>query len=1069
MTSKMTKSHVFTSLVLAFLAMVSSADADEGNCEMVPFEDGRSIVYSCVEVTLDNLQSIPNEAEWIQFSVSKLPSIPKGAFSRFNLRRLSFYNCDVRHIDPEAFEGLVNLRWLTFYGLTINVVRASWFKGLTSLTYLSMENNQIMYIEPNVFPHILNLEYLSVENNELSCLPHHALAPLRKLTHIRTRKNPWLCNCYKELVIWMKNRRINMGAKDTLSKFKYECMKDFGVRSSNSESYTYKWTALHSEEYKNSSALQTEYVTLSSTELSRIPDNTESISFEKTKIRMIQNFAFFRFGNSLRSLNFSSSSIGQIEPEAFVGLSKLEQLILFNNSISTVESEWFKDLYELKELVLDGNSITHMPEILFLSLGNIETLSLNGNKIQCLSIDSFSFLKKLKYVNIENNPWNCNCQKEFRAWLDKQQIGYKISTGKCTNEKIENNQHPSETKYENSMNEHKSGSVVTEINNQKAETTHTSVIQSTEDFPTHFGNYYEEQNEEIAKNEAQHEQSKEIISYEHYYNKTEWQHQQSQHNVQQGQQEQQPQQQTIQMQEHREQIWNPSNWEHGQPPPTGCTALETNVDGVIEILRKDKFGPFGNCRIVTLRSSFVRESYFCSDATLSDLSRIPEQAESIIFQNSAIPHLLDNSFANFGDNLRVLELTNCRIEHIAHRAFSGLMNLLELNLNLNHITEVRTSWFETMPSLRRLSLSCNRIHRIENGVFFFLKNLEYLDIRNNKLNSIGTEAVSSMSSMRTMAIDNNPWTCLILHKLVEWMNDRDINYDKNRLKLNLSWDCIGDSAVHLPSRSNGTGGIPGMTSTTSPTLPSPSPLPPRPPRPHRCTFEPKSNYGNNNCECVDGDLGVLEEIPNTAERIKITNAVIPQLPADAFARFTNLRELLFYNCSIEDIDQLAFRGLRKLESLTFVDNRIPIVRSAWFSELTALNKLQLARNSVTEIEADTFSYLPNLQILSLQENSIDCIYTESLSHLKNLKVASFQENPWKWGCLKGLEDFVQRRNVSATKFNIYHGRVINCGICKIKESTAESLTSSEETTNTAAISMVNMICVSIAMLIFARF
>ncbi|XP_046473489.1 slit homolog 1 protein-like [Neodiprion pinetum] len=1102
MTSKMTKSHIFTSFVLAFLATVSSANADGGKCEMLLPQDGRSIVYSCVEATLDHLQSIPSEAEWIQFSVSKLPNIPKGAFSRFNLRRLSFYNCDVRHIDPEAFEGLVNLRWLTFYGLTVNVIRASWFKGLTSLTHLSMENNQIMYIEPTVFLRIPNLEYLNIENNELSCLPYHALTPLRKLRNMRTRKNPWLCNCYMELVVWMANRQINMGAKDALSKFKYECMEDFGPRSSISELHTYKWTALSSEEYqkmyKNASSSQTEYVSLSSTELSRIPDNTESINFERTKIRMIEDFAFFRFGNSLRSLNFSSCSINQIEPEAFVGLSKLEQLVLFNNSINEVKSEWFKDLYGLKELVLDGNSITHIPQSLFQSLGNIETLSLNGNKIQCLSTDSFSFLKKLKRVNIEDNPWVCNCQKEFRAWLDKKQIGYKMSTGKCTNEKIEKNLHRSETEYESGVNEHKSGSVVTEIKNQEAETTHGSVIQSNEGFPTHFGNYHEEQNEEIAKNEAQHEQNKKITSYEHYLNITERQQQQSEYKMQQQhsqktmqqqqseykmqqqhsqqtmqQQQQQeliqPQsQQTIQMQEHREQNWKTHNWEYKPRPQTGCTALGTDLDSVTEISRKD-FGPPGDCRIVKSRWSFVRRSYLCSDATLSNLSRIPEQAESITVQNSVIPHLLDNTFARFGGNLRVLELINCSIQHITPRAFAGLVNLQELNLNLNYITEVRTSWFEAMPSLRRLSLSCNHIQRVENGVFFLLKKLEYLEIRNNRLNSIGTESVSSMSSMRVMAIDNNPWSCLNLHKLVEWMDSRDIYYDKNRLKLGSHWDCIGSSTVYSRDGSNvTTGGIPGSTSTTSPTLP---PLPPPPPhslRSYRCTFDLNSQYGINSRECVGGDLHVLEEIPSNAERIKITNAMIPQLPADAFARFTNLRELLFYNCSIEDIDQFAFRGLRKLQLLTLVDNRIPIVRSAWFSELNALTKLQLARNSVTEIEADTFSHLQNLQELSLKDNKIDCIYTESLSPLKNLKVASFEENPWKWGCLKGLEDFVQRRNVSATKFDTYHGRVINCGICYTKEGTAVPITNSKGTTNTS-ISAVNVICVSIAMLIFTKF
>ncbi|KZC11390.1 PREDICTED: slit homolog 1 protein-like [Dufourea novaeangliae] len=418
-------------LLWALVALIGRVDC---KCSIAPIaDDERSIAYACTHGDLNDLDEISSEAEWIEFSVSRFLHIPDNAFGRFrNLRRLSFYNCHVNFIAPDAFAGLNRLEWMIFHGTGIHVARTAWFRPLDNLRKLILDRCGLVHIEPDVFRVLPRLEVLGLRDNDLDCLPTEELAYLRALRSVRIDGNPWLCECRQRLDRYLRDRSINQEVECSREIHlcrRYQCMTHIGFPILPSTFTTQQLTNYNRE---RTTIRGSQFQTNVFTSLDRLPDKTTWIEISGLTMEKLPRYGFFRFGNSLRSLDLNDCRIQTIETGAFAGLHRLQRLSLVGNHFTAVGADWFRDLLNLQQLILQRNDIEQIERTSLWHLGDsLRHLDLRDNRLRCVTIEELAELKKLERLDATGNPWLCNCRRNLQSFLTQKNVGFEINAGRC--------------------------------------------------------------------------------------------------------------------------------------------------------------------------------------------------------------------------------------------------------------------------------------------------------------------------------------------------------------------------------------------------------------------------------------------------------------------------------------------------------------------------------------------------------------------------------------------------------------------------------------------------------------
>lgn len=164
-----------------------------------------------------------------------------------------------------------------------------------------------------------------------------------------------------------------------------------------------------------------------------------SASFNDNNLKKLNELKLLGY-KDIQDLSFQRCSIKTISKEIFKDLSNLRTLDLSQNKISTIDVEAFSGLSRLTELDLSQNDLWDISSKVFISLTQLVFLDLSKNDLQRLqihdlgAIESRRTLTKLTKLNLEENPWKCECElgRFYNALRNR-----KISTNaKCNNETL---------------------------------------------------------------------------------------------------------------------------------------------------------------------------------------------------------------------------------------------------------------------------------------------------------------------------------------------------------------------------------------------------------------------------------------------------------------------------------------------------------------------------------------------------------------------------------------------------------------------------------------------------------
>lgn len=150
---------------------------------------------------------------------------------------------------------------------------------------------------------------------------------------------------------------------------------------------------------------------------------------------------------NLQKMYMRSCRLGQIDKNAFRGLSNLVEIDLSDNLLTHVPSQTFEDIPYLRNISLARNPIQKVdafafrlvPQLAKLDLSRckiqsirpkafdnldaLDHLKLNDNELQELPTDTLEGLKRLRTVELHGNNWKCDCHlRSVKIWINESSI-----------------------------------------------------------------------------------------------------------------------------------------------------------------------------------------------------------------------------------------------------------------------------------------------------------------------------------------------------------------------------------------------------------------------------------------------------------------------------------------------------------------------------------------------------------------------------------------------------------------------------------------------------------------------
>lgn len=366
--------------------------------------------HHCIFVNEDHLQCHDRTTEG-------LLTLPKGV-DRLTLVNVSGHlEVDVKYLqwvesNISDLNGVIdkpnNLVYLDLSGNKVRNLKNHMFTNYSSLKMMNLSNNKIDDLPRNVFVN-LHLEVLRLSHNLLTAIPFQVFAPMENLQVLDLSHNGIVTildhffkfNRYIEVLL-LNNNNITKLTSNALADLTQLKLLDLSTNSLESVAKGL-FDALNNLEYLN----------LDNNPISNVPSSTfrgltslRWINLSNNKLKQL-TFGLFHFSPRIKSLTLDSTEIDTLHNSEFLGLPLLEELKIRNNKrLIEIEAYVLADTPLIKDLDISGNSLTFLP----LALAN---------------------LTQLKSLNIEDNPWACDCRMHWFATWAQQHKDVTMSELSC--------------------------------------------------------------------------------------------------------------------------------------------------------------------------------------------------------------------------------------------------------------------------------------------------------------------------------------------------------------------------------------------------------------------------------------------------------------------------------------------------------------------------------------------------------------------------------------------------------------------------------------------------------------
>jgi len=322
--------------------------------------------------------------------------------------------------------------------------------------------------------------------------------------------------------------------------------------------------------------------------------------------------------------------------------------------------------------------------------------------------------------------------------------------------------------------------------------------------------------------------------------------------------------------------------------------------------------------------------------------------------------------------LTELTVRNNKLNSLLKGTFEDVKSLEYLDLGYNKIKQLNSAMFSGLGAvnglinLRQLIVACNKISEIMPGTFENMSCLEYIDLRENKIKHLngavfsGLGAFKGLTKLTRLSMWGNKIS-EILKGTFEGMSSLEY--------LDLRYNRIEqlDSVVF-----SGLGAFKGLTKLTELLM-----------------------QGNRISELLTGTF----EGTSSLQNLDLSYNNITQLDSDVFSGLVDLKYVDLSANKLQYLHPHTFLKLPNMKRLRLKNNialQIPTDRN--FISSHSLSKLDIANCNISSLTAETFANVSALNSLDLSYNNMGTVNINILRALPELSKLYLYGNPLQCDC-----------------------------------------------------------------------
>uniref|UniRef100_A0A8C1DNF8 Leucine-rich repeats and immunoglobulin-like domains 2 n=1 Tax=Cyprinus carpio carpio TaxID=630221 RepID=A0A8C1DNF8_CYPCA len=356
---------------------------------------------------------------------NELTAVPFLGDASSNITVLSLVHNRISEVVAEQLLPYSSLESLDLSSNSISELKAGSFPPM-QLKYLNLSKNKISSLEPGCFGNLSSLLVLKINQNRLSLLPDKVftLSQLQVLELRRNRIRVVESLIFKELKALKSLKMQRNGITKLMdgALFGLENMEELELEYNNLTELNKGW--LYGLHMLRILRVNQNNIGLIRADAWEFCHRLEELDLSFNHLSRLEDWVFSGL-SLLQSLNLGDNQITHLGEGVFSGLANVRTLDIRNNEISLAIEDlvgMFVGLKRLNSLVLQNNKIRSITKRAFEGLMELEHLDLSKNGIMSIHPEAFTHLK-LKTLDLNSSSLLCDCQLQWLGqWLIDSQF-----------------------------------------------------------------------------------------------------------------------------------------------------------------------------------------------------------------------------------------------------------------------------------------------------------------------------------------------------------------------------------------------------------------------------------------------------------------------------------------------------------------------------------------------------------------------------------------------------------------------------------------------------------------------